>query len=70
MRYHFCLLGLGLLLGSSAQAEPLVITNTDNSLSLSIYNQNLALVKDMRPADLKSGINEIIFDGVARDIQA
>jgi len=70
MRYHFCLFGLGLLFASSAQAEPLVITNSDNSLSLSIYNQNLALVKDMRSADLKSGINDIIFDGVARDIQA
>jgi hypothetical protein len=29
----------------------------------------LALVKDSRPADLANGINDVIFDGVARNIQ-
>ena len=55
---------------STAQAEPLLLKNQGNSLSLSIYNKNLALVKDIRSADLQSGNNEIIFDGVASKIQA
>ena len=63
----FC---VSLLCISSAQAEALLLPSKDNSLSLSIYNQNLALIKDIRAANLKSGINEVIFDGVAQNIQA
>lgn len=50
-------------------ANPLVLPNNSDKLSLSIYNDNLALVKDSRPADLANGINDVIFDGVARNIQ-
>lgn len=57
-------------LSAQANAEPVVLQNTDNSLSLTIYNQNTALVKDIRPAVLKNGINEVVFDGVASQIQA
>ncbi|MBR1756772.1 MAG: DUF4139 domain-containing protein [Alphaproteobacteria bacterium] len=53
-----------------ANAEPLLLKNKGNSVSLSIYNQNLALVKDIRPAALQTGNNEIVFDGVASEIQA
>jgi len=70
MRNYLRLLALTCVIATSAQAEPLVLQNTDNSLSLSIYNQDLALVKDIRPANLKSGINDVIFDGVASQIQA
>ncbi|MBQ8482163.1 MAG: DUF4139 domain-containing protein [Alphaproteobacteria bacterium] len=70
MRGYCYLLILGCLLSTSAQAEPLVLKNTDNSLSLSIYNRDLALIKDIRPASLKNGLNEVIFDGVASQIQA
>ena len=66
------ILGLSLstaLIGTAA-AEPLVLATGDNNLSLSIYNQNVALVKDIRPANLHSGINEVIFDGVAQKIQS
>lgn len=51
-----------------AQADPIMLKNNGN-LSLSIYNQNLALVKDSRSAELKNGFNEVIFDGVAQRIQ-
>lgn len=70
MRNYLQILTLTCLLSTSAHAAPLILQNTDNSLSLSIYNQDLALVKDIRPASLKSGINEVIFDGVASQIQA
>ena len=70
MRSYFYLAIFGCLISATSQAEPLVLKNTDNSLSLSIYNQDLALVKDIRQASLKNGLNEVIFDGVASQIQA
>lgn len=69
MRYGLLFLLCTALTGVS-NAEPLLIKNQENSLSLSIYNQNLALVKDIRSAPLQSGINDVIFDGVASQIQA
>ena len=69
MRYSLVFFSLSLFISGMAQAEPILLQNKDNNLSLSIYNQNLSLIKDMRKADLKSGLNEIIFDGVAQRIQ-
>lgn len=69
MRFSFLLLAFTAVAGA-VHAEPLFLQNKGNSLSLSIYNKDLALVKDIRPADLQTGINEIIFDGVASQIQA
>lgn len=69
MRLSFLLFAFTFIT-ESALAEPLLLKNKGNSVSLSIYNQNLALVKDIRPAGLKSGANEIVFDGVASEIQA
>jgi hypothetical protein len=43
--------------GLSQAAEP--------GVSLTVYNNNLALVKDVRNMDIPSGVNEIRFDGVA-----
>ena len=70
MKYGLTLLALSTILTNSAMAEPLLLEAKNNNLSLSIYNQNMALVKDIRTADLQSGINEVIFDGVAQNIQA
>lgn len=74
MRSLVCLFAFGTLLTVSGKAEaliePVVLDNSVSTLSLSIYNDNLALVKDIRPANLNSGLNEVIFDGVARQIQA
>ena len=69
MRYGLLFL-LCTALAGTAHAEPLLLKNQGNSLSLSIYNQNLALIKDIRSAALQSGNNDVIFDGVASQIQA
>lgn len=69
MSKYLFLLGISTFLTGVANAEPLFLPSTDNNLSLSIYNQNLALVKDIRQAELKAGVNEVIFDGVAQRIQ-
>lgn len=70
MRNLFSLMAVGLAFTCSAQArEPQLLSTNNETLALSIYNGNLALVKDTRPAHLESGVNEVIFDGVSRDIQ-
>ena len=61
---------LALILNPVAEARETQVLKTNNeTLALSIYNSNLALVKDSRPARLENGINEVIFDGVSRNIQ-
>lgn len=69
MRRLMMLLTLGTALAGNVQAEPLVLQAKNNNVSLSIYNRDLALVKDMRPADMKAGTEEVVFDGVAEQIQ-
>jgi len=70
MRLSVLFLMLAVILPNRTRAEEsLFLKNTDNSLSLSIYNQNLTLVKDDRQTDLRAGTAEIIFDGVAKLIQ-
>lgn len=64
------LLALFTTVAGAAHADSVLLKNNNNALSLSIYNQNLALVKDIRSADLKSGVNEVVFDGVPQQIQA
>lgn len=61
---------VALMMSFTASAEPLVLKSGGGSLSLSIYNRDLALVKDMRSAMLRRGTNEVVFDGVAQQIQA
>lgn len=36
---------------------------------LTIYNQNLALIKKAQKLDLKAGVNEIVFDEAAREMR-
>lgn len=43
--------------------------NKEQTLELSIYNGNLALVKDVRSMDLAQGENSIAFEGVASDLK-
>ena len=69
MRSTIVLSACSMLAISSAEAGTLSLSNQDNNLSLTIYNQNLSLVKDVRTAELASGRNDIIFDGVAQRIQ-
>lgn len=71
MRNLLVLSAAALLFGSVAEAkEPQVLRANNETLALSIYNGNLALVKDSRPARLETGENEVIFDGVSREIQS
>lgn len=70
MRNLLTTLVLGLAFGMQAKAaEPQILSTNNETLALSIYNGNLALVKDSRPAKLEKGANDIIFDGVSREIQ-
>jgi len=72
MRKYLFLLGLSTIIVNfpfQVQSEPVIISGDNSNLSLSIYNQNLALVKDVRQAELRSGLNDVIFDGVAQRIQ-
>lgn len=57
-------------LGSLNAAE-LKVTEKDNAeLSLSIYNQNLAFVRDARKVNLGQGDVTLAFEGVAQQMQA
>lgn len=50
-------------------AENVVGEDKKNDLEISIYNNNLALVKEERNVNLKQGINDIAFEGVASQIK-
>jgi hypothetical protein len=49
-----------------AHAEQKVGDSTN--VSLTIYNQNFGMVKDIRPIDLKAGMNDVRFEDVATQI--
>ena len=38
-------------------------------LSISIYNNDLALIRDIRSVDFKQGLNTVAFEGVASSIK-
>ena len=66
MRYSAFFLSFSALLFSMlAQAADEAVP----SLEISIYNNDLALVKDMRPMNLKQGENKVAFEGVATSIK-
>lgn len=53
---------------SSPAQEKTVSNNSSKSISLTIYNQNFGLVKDIREIDLDQGINYLRFEDVAAAI--
>lgn len=57
------------LTSMAAAAETVVKDGDKQTLNITVYNQNLALVKDVRNVDLKKGINDIAFEGVASGIK-
>mgnify|MGYP004658045575 FL=1 len=65
----FFLLAGTFLSGNALADEQILLKSNNSKLTLSIYNQDLALVKDIRQADIKAGTSEIVFDGVAQQIQ-
>jgi hypothetical protein len=56
------LVGVSLLSGGQGVAP---VVAQDEGLELAVYNQNLALVKDIRSLDLSEGLNEVRFVDVA-----
>ena len=56
------LVGVSLLSGGQSAAP---VVAQDEGLELAVYNQNLALVKDVRSLELSEGLNEVRFVDVA-----
>ena len=56
------LVGVSLLSGGQGVAP---VVAQEEGLELAVYNQNLALVKDLRSLDLSEGLNEVRFVDVA-----
>jgi len=68
-----CLLALVLVLAAAAvtaaQTQPATTTQNDQTdLSITVYNSNLALVRDVRKINLRSGTFPLHFEGVAASI--
>jgi len=54
----------GIALTAKAQEK-----NNSKDLSISIYNNDLALVRDIRSIDFKQGLNDVAFEGVASELK-
>lgn len=67
------LLALSLLfspkLSLAGESEILLTDKQNTGLSLSIYNNNLAFIRDSRSIDLPQGRSQIAFEGVARQMK-
>src|SRR5208282_373249 len=53
----------------AAETEQTVGTDRQTSLTLTIYQLNLALVQDQRTITLSEGLNRIAFEGVSAELQ-
>lgn len=63
-------LAIFLSLASNSLATETVVKDTDTkNLDITIYNKNLALVKDVRNVTLQKGENDIAFEGVSSAIK-
>ena len=63
-KYLFSLLASSLLMSgnlSAAEVETLINSNNSQNVQLSIYNDNLAFVRDTRKVNLTEGENKIAF---------
>jgi hypothetical protein len=61
--------GIGAVLAGFASAGgPGTAFPADRSVALTVYNQNLGVVKDVRTIELKRGVNEVRFTDVAAQI--
>lgn len=71
--YWNILVAAGLLIPSSAAfaADKEILTDNDKSveMAISIYNNNLGFVKDVREVNLNKGSNSVAFVGVANQIK-
>jgi hypothetical protein len=51
------------------EAEKLTSLDDQKSVAVTIYNENLALIKDMRRVSLDTGINKLAFRGVSAQMR-
>ncbi len=63
------LLGVCIICQNALAQEMVLKIDTNIETSVSIYNQNMAMVRDVRKVDLPPGISKIAFEGVARQMQ-
>lgn len=63
------LMGCMGLSSAVSAAENIVGEDKKTELEISIYNNDLALVKEQRKVELKQGVNDIAFEGVASRIK-
>src|SRR5258706_2782719 len=56
------------LSGQAAPAAEQVSASESQAVSITIYNQNFGLVRDVREVELKEGINHLQFEDVAAQI--
>ena len=69
-QYTPVLLGLSLsLLVPFAHAEQQSTITDQTAIAVTIYNENLALIKDRRKLTLPTGVNEIAFRGVSAQMR-
>lgn len=54
--------------GTASAADSRSTTDEQKSISITIYNDNLGLVKDVRAVNLASGVQNLWFEGVAAQI--
>lgn len=57
-----------LLTSASLFAQTVLDTTTQKNLSIAIYNENRALIKDTREANLQMGLNNISFSNISANI--
>jgi len=62
MKTLICLWISGLALAASAQTP-------QTNLSLTIYNQNFAVVRDSVPLDLQAGVNQVTYAGATAQVE-
>jgi hypothetical protein len=68
MRTARCVVALGLLAATCVFAQQPVTPAASLGMEITVYNSNMALVKDMRGLILTKGLNNVQFDDVAAQI--
>jgi len=72
-RFALTLTGLLALVGTLllfGQPSPAAEVGAVKEVSLTVYNQNLALVRELRPFSFQEGLNSLTLSGVASQIDA
>lgn len=68
MKFKILLLASTFCFAGAVFAQP-IEKPVSKDLSISIYNNDLALIRDIRTVDFKQGLNTIAFEGVASSIK-